>query len=104
MEGLKIRQFESQQFQAQFSSIAFKWEITLDDMLFWIRHLGIKEDDKYTYPKNKFQLIKAEKVLLEVEGDVATLTRHAHIEKISQFDELFNPDQPRNLAKSVTVP
>jgi len=85
-----LRKFESQQFQAQFSSVAFKWEITLDDMHFWIRHFGIKADEQYEYPKNKFQFVTASNVLLEIEGDLALLTRHAHIEKVSQFDELFN--------------
>ena len=84
-------------FEAKFSATNYEWTVRLDDIEFWLLHLtGI--DELKTY----YQQVKATDVELEWQGNILKLVSWDKITLIHNED-LYNPDKPRNLAKTVTV-
>jgi len=49
------------------------------------------------------QEVIAEDVVFDLRGNTVTIRKYSKMEKISHYNDLWNPDKPRNLAKSVTV-
>lgn len=76
------------------------WRVDLGEFKFWIRALGIT---RIKNVKMKWQIVEAEDVDLELIGDWLFIHKWGKINKKRLYYP-YNPDQPRNLAKCVTVP
>jgi len=73
------------------------WTIRLDEVEFDVRYLiGIDG------LKTKIQKVEADEVDLEWTGDILYLAKWGKV-ILTQYSTLYDPDQPRNLAKTVTV-
>jgi len=92
----------SKDFRASFHPSIRLWEIESTSLRIWVRHLRIKEGEKFTAPKNEYQIIRAENVEFELEGSWVVLISYEGLEKTHLWS-LYDPDKPRNLAKTVTV-
>ncbi len=87
----------SSKFKAVFSATGCMWTIWLDDIEFEVRYLiGIKG------LKVEIQEVVANDVELEWQGDIIQITKWSAILTFHR-DTLYDPDHPRNLAKTVTV-
>jgi len=87
----------SKAFRATFSAVAFMWTIRLDDIEFDVRYLiGIDG------LKTKIQEVEASEVDLEWMGNILCLVGWKTISTV-QNEPLYDPDKPKNLAKTVTV-
>jgi len=89
---------------ATFSAISNRWKVDLGEIVFDIHYIKIKG-----YKKSSERVavrigkITAEEVELEWLRDILILKKWKRIKKKRNSHELWNPDQPKNLAKSVTV-
>ena len=87
----------SNKFKAKFSATAYMWTVWLDDIEFEVRHLvGIEG------LKTEIQEVVANEVDLEWQGDILKLLKWETILTV-RGETLYDPDKPRNLAKTVTV-
>lgn len=92
----------SKEFRAVFHPTIRLWEIESTSLHIWIKHLRIKEGGEFTAPKNKYQIIIAENVEFELQDSWLVLISYWGLKKAHLWD-LYDPDKPRNLAKTVTV-
>lgn len=86
-------------FKATFSANFNFWRVDLGEFSFWIRYLKVA---RIKNVKLKYQTIKAEDVDLELIGEWLILHSWSKIYKKYLYTP-YDPDRPRNLAKSVTV-
>jgi len=84
---------------AVFSAIFNCWQVDLGEFKFWIRYLKVA---RVKNVKLKYQIVEAEDVDLELIGDWLILHAWTKIYKKHLYSP-YDPDKPRNLAKSVTV-
>lgn len=90
-------------FIARFSAVSNQWTITTDKMKFSVDYLkidGFDTGDKRL--ANSYQEIKGEDVLFIIGKNHVAIKKWNKLKKRHLWDG-WNPDQPRNLAKSVTV-
>lgn len=87
----------SKTFNAEYSACSFTWAILLDEIEFEVRYLIGFEGLKTT-----IQVVEGKEVDLEWNGNILSIVGWKEINCIHRED-LYNPDKPRNLAKTVTV-
>jgi len=92
----------SKEFRAVFHPTIHLWEIESTSFHIWVKHLRIKEGEKFTAPKNEYQIIRAENVEFELQGSWVVLISYWGLKKTHLWS-LYDPDKPKNLAKTVTV-
>lgn len=85
--------------KATFSAIFNSWKVDLGEFKFQIKVLKINHIKNI---KLKYQIIEAEDVDFELIGDWIILHAWGKIKKTKLYTP-YDPDQPRNLAKCVTV-
>lgn len=100
----------AKRFHATFSVTANRWTIKTEEFEFDVQYLKIQtgcQGCKKVRLKKRFaafiQEVIAEDVVFDLRGNIVTIRNYSKIEKKSHYDDLWNPDFPRNLAKSVTV-
>jgi len=91
-------------FSAYFSAVANRWTVKTEDLEFEVQYLKIAGYDTGNKRlANSIQIVTAKHVIAEFKGNMITLTTWDKLKKKSLYPDLYNPDMPRNLAKSVTV-
>ena len=75
------------------------WQVDLSEFKFWIRYLKVSSIKNV---KLKYQVVEAEDVDLELIGDWLIIHSWSKIRRKHLYTP-YDPDMPRNLAKSVTV-
>jgi len=89
-------------FFARFSATSFTWHLKLDDVELEIRNLIIASEQNVNLKRN-FQEVTGRDVCFEIVKDALIICGWSKLEKTTIWSDLFNPDTPRSLAKSVTV-
>ena len=90
-------------FKASFSAPANEWTIKTEKVEFsvgYLKIIGYDTGDKRLGAK--IQVVKGENVIFILGKNRVTLKSWTRLKKEHLWD-LYNPDQPRNLAKSCTV-
>lgn len=90
-------------FKASFSATANQWDITTEKLEFSVIYLiieGYGTGDKRLGAT--IQIVKAENVIFILGKNRVTLKSWTRLKK-EHLHDLYDPDKPRNLAKSVTV-
>lgn len=90
------------EFFARFSATSFTWHLKLDDVELEIRNLIIASEPDVNLKRN-FQEVAGQEVCFEIVKDTLIIYGWSKLEKATLWSDLFNPDMPRSLAKSVTV-
>jgi len=95
--------FFTRVFKASFSAVANRWTIKTEKLEFDVKYLRIEgTNNSGKRLACTIQEIKAKDVSFSFVKDTITLKNWSKIEK-KHISDLYNPDKPRNLAKSVTV-
>lgn len=95
--------FTAKTFKATFSAVANMWTVKTDEFKIDVRNLEFgRESISKKALKCSIQHIEGENVEFEIIDDWLLIQSWTKLEKKKLWD-LYNPDQPRNLAKSVTV-
>lgn len=83
--------------KAHYSPASFSWHVKLDDVEFEVRYIMINNKDARSH-----RLLYGCEIDYIWINDVLQIISWKSI-KQEELWELYNPDQPKNLAKSVTV-
>jgi len=86
-------------FKATFSAVTNRWIIDLGEIKFEIPYLHIP---RVKGMRTKWQIVTAENVELEWMGAHITIKKCSKLKKKHLYTA-FDPDKPKNLAKTVTV-
>jgi len=89
-------------FYARFSANSNSWYFKLDDVEIEVRNLIVASEPEVNLKQN-FQDITGKDVTYKIIGDCFLILNCTELKKVTMWSDLFNPDMPRNLAKSVTV-
>lgn len=89
--------------KAKFSAVFNCWSVDLEEIEFTVRYLkveGLETDGRFgaTYLE-----VTAEDVELEWVKNILTVKKGKNMRMKKHHHNLYDPDKPRNLAKSVTV-
>jgi glucosamine 6-phosphate synthetase-like amidotransferase/phosphosugar isomerase protein len=96
-----VTSFYTRELKAVFSPSARSWTVETTEFTIQIRDLILETTKQESF--QDFQTIKAEKVTFTIQGQVLTIVQAEVKEKVKRESDLYDPDRPRNLAKSVTV-
>jgi hypothetical protein len=91
-------------FEATFSAIINGWRVDLGEIQFNVTYLEI--DGRETEGKRlgvTVEKVTAEDVKLKWTKNILTIKGAKNLEIKKHHHNLYDPDQPKNLAKSVTV-
>ena len=83
--------------KAFYSPLSFTWHVNLDDVEFEVRYIMIGDKDARSH-----RLLEGQEIDYIWTKDILRIVSWKTI-KQEKPCYLFDPDQPRNLAKSVTV-
>ena len=83
--------------KAFYSPVSFSWHVTMDDIEFEVRYIMIGDKDARSH-----RLLEGQEIGYVWIKDVLCIVSWKTIKQEEPW-ELFNPDQPRNLSKTVTV-
>lgn len=91
-------------FKASFSSVSNSWHVDLDEIEFEVRNIKINGfDTKRKRLAATIRKITGTEVEFEWWKSIVILKKWKTLEKVKHHIELWDPDMPKNLAKSVTV-
>jgi len=82
---------------AVYSPCSFTWKVTLDDIEFEVRYIMINDKDARSH-----RLLIGEEIDYVWTKDILRIVKWKTIKQEKPW-ELFNPDFPKGLAKTVTV-
>jgi len=95
--------FESKEFIAEYSPMWNDWKIETDEFIIKTKHILVKNMNGI---KSKYQQLKGKDVEFELMKDegkgMIVILSWKKLDKKRLWD-LSDPDQPKNLAKTVTV-
>ena len=92
----------ARRFHATFSATQNEWTVNLEEIIFKVEYIKIEGYKTKRALKTTIQEIAGEEVELEFLRNCITIKKWKKLEK-RHFYELYNPDKPRGLAKTVTV-
>jgi len=88
-------------FHARFSAISFIWHVELDDVKIEVKDLIIMDSEKNL--KQNFQEVTGKYVQVVLVGRFLMVVGSEKLKLETIWTDLYNPDTPKNLAKTVTV-
>jgi hypothetical protein len=84
--------------KAFYSPLSFTWHLNLDEIEFEVRYLLLHGVDV----RIQYRILNATQIEWNWEKDIFNIIKWKEA-KLTDRWEIFNPDQPRSLAKTVTV-
>jgi len=90
-------------FKATFSASRNSWSVDLKEIQFFVQYLKVKDHKTKGRLGATVYKVEASKVELEWFGCVLILKKWKTLDIEKHPQELYSPDMPRNLAKTVTV-
>jgi len=90
-------QAKAKRLYAKYSPVSFSWYVELDDIEFEVRYIMINDKDARNH-----RLLSGEGIAYVWTKDILRIVDWKTIKQEEPW-ELFNPDMPKNLSKTVTV-
>jgi len=90
----------AKKFSALYSAITNNWQVDIEEFEFKIKNLTISGYDGVL--KQRYQQLNGTEVLFDLIEDWLIILSWMKLTKKQLYD-ISNPDQPRNLSKTVTV-